>query len=204
VRKLCALLLATGLCMAPSLAMAADIAAEVRARLAESAVVRGKFEQRKIVVGFSKPLVSSGDFLVWRGHGVLWQTRKPFDAQLVLTRDRLVARTADTTYQINAGTEPALRVTNQLLFAVLAGDVGSLQQHFRVTGELDGKDAWRVALVPIDGGIGRFLKRVEIDGDSYVRHVRIDETNGDSSAIRFDALSEAPPPTPEEVKRLAE
>ena len=118
-----ALLLATGLCVTPYFAAAADIAAEVRARLADSAVVRGKFEQRKTVVGFSKPLVSSGDFLVWRGHGVLWQTRKPFDSQLVLTRDRLVTRTGDTVYQINAGTEPALRVTNQLLFALLAGDV---------------------------------------------------------------------------------
>jgi len=204
VRTLSALLLATGICAAAYPAFAADIAAEVRARLAESPVVRGTFEQRKTVVGFSKPLASSGDFLVWRGHGVLWQTRKPFDAQLVLTRDRLVARTADTSYQISAGTEPALRVTNQLLFAVLAGDVESLQQHFRVTGELDGKDAWRVALVPTDAGLARFLKRVEIDGDRYVRHVRIDETNGDSSAIRFEALSDAPPPTPEEVKRLAE
>jgi outer membrane lipoprotein-sorting protein len=198
------LLLATGLFAVPGLAMAADIAAEVRARLADSAVVRGTFEQRKTVAGFSKPLVSSGEFLVWRGHGVLWQTRKPFDSQLVLTRDRLVARTADTMYQINAGTEPALRVTNQLLFAVLAGDVASLQQHFRVTGELSGKDAWRIALVPADAGLARFLKRVEIDGDSYVRHVRIDDANGDSSAIRFDALSDTPPPTAEEVKRFAE
>ena len=46
MRTLSALLLATGVCAAPYPALAADIAAEVRARLAESPVVRGTFEQR--------------------------------------------------------------------------------------------------------------------------------------------------------------
>lgn len=204
MKPLSTLLLATALCAAASSGIAADMAAEVQARLATSAVVRGTFEQRKTVSGFSKPLVSSGDFLVWRGRGVIWQTRKPFGSELVVTRDRLVARTAESTYQLDAGTEPGLRATNQVLFAVLAGDIAALTRHFRVSGELAGNDGWRVILVPTDAGLARFLKRVELDGDRYVRRVRIDEANGDRSEIRFDALSDVPPPTAEEVKRLAE
>lgn len=190
--------------MAVHAAAAADLAAEVRGRLADPVLLRGQFEQQKSVAGFKKPLVSSGEFLLWRGHGVLWHTNKPFDSTLALRRDRLSVTQADgrAGYQIDAEREPGLRAVNELLFALFSGDIATLQKHFRLQGELSGKQEWTLVLTPADAALMRVFKRVELAGDNYVRRVKLEEANGDSSLIRFDALREMPPATPNEVQRL--
>lgn len=190
--------------MVVHIAVAADLAAEVKARLAEPALLRGQFEQQKSVAGFRKPLISRGDFLLWRGHGVLWHTRKPFDSTLVLRRDKLSVTQADgrSAYQLDAEREPSLRAVNELLFALFSGDIATLQKYFRLEGALSDKRAWTLVLTPSDVVLMRVFKRVELAGDSYVRQVRLEEANGDSSLIRFDALSEMPAVNPEETQLL--
>ena len=62
--------------------------AGVRARLAQPAVLRGQFEQRKQLKGFRNPLVSRGNFLLLRERGVAWDTTEPFASSALLTRER--------------------------------------------------------------------------------------------------------------------
>ncbi|GLR15042.1 outer-membrane lipoprotein carrier protein [Chitinimonas prasina] len=191
------------LCLAlPGSAWAADIAEAVKARLSSPQVLRGQFEQQKSVVGFKKPLLSSGEFLLWRGHGVLWQTRKPFESSLVVSPDKLSAESGQASYQLESSREPALQAMNELLFALLAGDVAVLQKRFLTDGGLRGKDAWVLALTPREPGLARVFKRVILEGERHVKLVRLEEANGDSSLIRFDKLVEASAPTAEEATRL--
>ena len=51
---------------------------EIRQRMADDAVLRGSFEQRKSIKGFRNPLVSRGEFIVARQRGVVWRTVEPF------------------------------------------------------------------------------------------------------------------------------
>ncbi|QDQ29361.1 outer membrane lipoprotein carrier protein LolA [Chitinimonas arctica] len=181
------------------LVTAADLATEVTKRLDPAPVLRGDFEQRKTVGGFKQPLLSRGDFLLWRDHGVLWQTRKPFAASLVLTRKTLLARQADgsAAYRLDSRAQPALAAVNELLFALLGGDIATLAKRFRIEGELQGKEGWQLQLTPLDDGLARVFQRVRLRGDRYVRQVDLEEANGDSSQIRFEQLRQAPrPPTP--------
>ena len=186
-------------------ASASDLVAGVRARLEDAPLLRGEFEQKKTVAGFKKPLVSRGGFVLSREKGVLWDTRVPFASTLTLTRTSLSAEqgAGGAAYHLDASREPALAAMNALLFALLSGDVATLSTRFRVEGELVGADGWKLALTPTDAGLARVFRSIQLEGDRFVRSVRLEETRGDSSVIQFDKLAKAPPLSDTEAKRLA-
>lgn len=160
---------------------------DVRLRLAQEPVLRGAFEQRKTVRGFRNPLVSSGEFAVSRSRGVLWRTQQPFASSLVVTRERVLARQGDGTVArvLHAGEEPAVRTISETLFGVMAADLAVLAQRFQIEGELVGADGWRLLLTPRDAALGRWVQRVELDGDRFLRAVRLHEGSGDFTQIRM-------------------
>jgi hypothetical protein len=160
---------------------------EVRQRLVQEPVVRGAFEQRKLVKGFRNPLVSGGEFVVSRRRGVVWRTREPFASSLVVTRERVLARQGDGSIArvLNAAEEPAVRTISETLFGVMAADLAVLAQRFHIEGELSGRDGWRLVLLPRDAALGRWVTRVELDGDRFLRAVRLHEGSGDQTQIRM-------------------
>ncbi len=188
------LLLALYLLLALAHASAAGLVPAVEARLDKPELLRGRFEQQKSVAGFRKPLLSSGDFLLWREHGVLWHTLKPFESTLAISRNSLSLTAADrgVVTQMDTTNEPGLRLMHDILSALLAGDFARLQKHFRIEGELSGKQDWMLQLTPANAGIAKVITRIHLYGDRHVKLVKIDESNGDSSQIRFTQLVQAP------------
>lgn len=160
---------------------------DVRQRLVNEPVVRGAFEQRKTVKGFRNPLVSSGEFVVARQRGVLWRTQQPFASSLVVTRDKVIARQADGTVarRLSANEEPAVRTLSETLFAVMSADLSLLAQRFEIDGELVGADGWKLVLAPRDAALARWVQRVELEGDRFLRVVRMQEGGGDQTQIRM-------------------
>jgi len=164
---------------------AADWVSEVMRRMDNSEVIRGDFEQTKSVKGFKKPLVSRGQFLMAKGRGVQWLTQTPFASQLIVTRDRMTTITDGGTQQLDARQEPGLRAINELLMAVLGGDLRVLAARFDITGTVSGPHGWSMVLVPKDATLARFISRIEMEGAQHVQLVRLTEGNGDGSLIRF-------------------
>jgi hypothetical protein len=214
--------LLAGLCLGTSLglitpaalrpARATDTAsspllARIRQRLRTAPVLRGQFEQIKRIKGFKNPLVSRGDFLIARDHGIVWHTLTPFESTLVVTRDRLQSRQADgsVSSQLDAREEPGLRAINALLFALMAADLETLSQRFHIQGTAGDEAAaqdWRISLSPRDAALAQWLSRVELQGDRYVRGATLIETRGDESVIRFSAQATAERLSPAEVLRF--
>lgn len=172
------------------------IAQAVRERLQQPEWLRGDFTQTKKVLGFAKPLVSRGDFVLARGRGVLWRTAKPFASELRLTRDEIRAtQGGQTSMRLDAAREPAVRLINTLMFSLLDGDVSGLAEHFELAGTVR-EAAWQLTLVPRPGPLQQVLKKVELEGDAFVRRIRLQEANGDESLIllsntRADTAPEA-------------
>jgi outer membrane lipoprotein-sorting protein len=180
---------------------ASALAAQVRQRLLDAPVLRGQFEQRKTVRGFKSPLVSRGDFLVARDRGVVWHTREPFASTLTVTRERLQSRQADGTVTtgLSVRDEPGLRGINETLFALMSTDIKALEQRFHITGDAEtGKDTWRLALTPRDAVLGKWVTRIELEGDRFLRSVRMTEAQGDTSVINFTQQTTAPALTRQE------
>ncbi len=174
-------------------AWGADLPAQVLQRLESPPVLQGEFEQTRTLKGFRNPLVSRGDFVLARGKGIAWLTKQPFASSLVITRDKLLARRADGSVatQMDATREPALRMVNELMFALLAGDVATLGKQFKVNGELQGAQGWRLQLTPTDTMLAGQFDGIALEGDKHVRQVRINEHNGDVTQIRFGNLRSA-------------
>ncbi|AXQ29294.1 outer membrane lipoprotein carrier protein LolA [Solimonas sp. K1W22B-7] len=194
------------LCLSWSaLAGAADLPDLIQRELLDAPLLRGGFEQSKTIAGFRKPLQSSGDFVLSRDEGVLWRTRKPFASTLALTREHVLSRQADGSevLRVDASRQPAVRAINELLFGLLQGDVAYLVRHqFRVLGEPPKAGSWALELQPTDPLIARLFVRISLQGDHHVRRVRFEETNGDSTEIRFAHLATGPPMSREERAAL--
>lgn len=188
-------LLSTGLlCLAAR--AAPDLAVAVRERLRQPEWLRGEFQQAKTVPGFAKPLQSRGDFVLARGRGVLWRTTRPFASELRLTRDEIRAtQGGQTAMKLDASREPAVRLITGLMFALLNGDVSGLGEAFRVEGSVQGAH-WALQLVPKAGAWAQVLQRVELEGDAFVRRIRLLEASGDDSVITLGALRDNAPPEP--------
>jgi hypothetical protein len=191
---------------AAGFARAADLQAEVLKRLDAAPVLQGEFEQSRSLKGFKNPLVSRGDFLLARSRGIVWETRQPFASTLVITRDHLLARRADGSIatQLDASKEPALRLVNEVMFALLAGDLGALAGRFKVEGELQGARSWRLQLTPTDALLAGQFSGIALEGDRHVKLVRLAERNGDLTQIRFGALRGAASLSPEAARRFDE
>lgn len=179
------------LCAAPAFAKD-DPVAIVKAQLAQPDVLRGEFRQSKQIQGFSKPLQSSGDFIVAREHGVLWRTLKPFPGVLKLTRDEIVATQGDAvSFRLSASSEPSVRVINGLMFALLNGDVAALDRQFTISGEAAG-GRWKLALTPKQAAFAKLIRSIQLQGDRHVGEIAIDEANGDVTRIVFSAQASQP------------
>lgn len=169
----------------PGAAASTQLLRTVRERLVQSPVVRGAFTQEKTIKGFQNPLRSSGRFVIAQGKGIVWQVQQPFASVLRVTPDTLQSVQADgqVDFQLQAQQEPALRAINSMLFAVMAADVAVLPQHFDIQGSLQGKEGWRLTLVPRDKMLAQWLVRIDLQGDRFVREVRLQEAQGDASVI---------------------
>lgn len=197
--------LAAALALAGKTAHAADALDAVRSRLADAAVLRGDFAQSKHLAGFRNPLRSSGQFVLVRGRGVLWLTKKPFVSTLVVTPERLETLDAQgqRVSQLDAREEPALRSINQLLLATLAADLAPLRALFSIDATLIGAAGWRLLLQPSDAQLARQLTRITLTGERHVREVLLEERSGDRTEIMFAGLNSADVPSAAELALLA-
>ena len=161
----------------------------IRALLARPDVLCGQFAQAKTLVGLQRPVKSSGRFCVVADKGVLWRTLQPFATTLRLTRDEIVeSRGGDVTARMSAAQEPAVRVINDLLFSLLAGDMKRLTGTFDVASTIDG-GTWQATLAPKDGGMKRAIGSIDLSGGEFVSHIVIRETGGDRTEITFTAIA---------------
>lgn len=186
----------------PSAARAADLLAEVSARVAQAPVIRGQFEQLRRLAGFSNPLRSRGDFVVARGKGMVWATREPLVSTMVATPAALVVRGADgaVQQQLRADAQPGMRMMGDAMLALMRADFAPLAQTFAIDGAVTGRAGWQLTLVPRDARMRHAIARIELSGDRYLREIRVIEAGGDSTEVRLQAVQGADAPTPAEER----
>jgi outer membrane lipoprotein-sorting protein len=169
-------------------AQAAVPAAKIQAMLAKPAVMCGRFDQTKNLAGMKKPLAAEGRFCVVAGKGVLWRTLKPFPSTLRLTRDEIVNYQGDrVAMRLDAKTEPTVRVINNVLFSLLAGDLGQLDTLFDGDGSVDA-NSWNVSLKPRQAALEKAIGTIKLEGGSYVKSIVMNESSGDRTTIVFSAI----------------
>lgn len=155
---------------------------DLQRQLSAPAVVKGPFIQEKHLRALSQPLLSEGEFVLARDHGLLWMLHTPLrqdyriDAQGIARRD-------PSGWQVlpsrSAGAQQ-----NQLFFAVLQGDSTGLQRDFELALSGDATQ-WQLRLTPRSLLLKQIFSRIDISGGRFVQRIELSETQGDSTVLRL-------------------
>ena len=178
--------LLVALCLLPLLtvnAHAFDLP-QLSQQLREPAVVRGQFVQEKHLRALPVPLVSRGDFVLARDHGLLWLLREPLQQDYRISAGGIAQRT-DSGWAA-AGQQGASRRQNELFLAVLGGDAEALQRDFEL--DLQGShEAWTLVLTPRAKLLQQIFSAIHIQGGASVERIELLETQGDSTLLRLQS-----------------
>jgi len=155
---------------------------DLQRQLSAPAVVKGPFIQEKHLRALPQPLLSEGEFVLARDHGLLWMLHTPLrqdyriDAQGIARRD-------PSGWQVlpsrSAGAQQ-----NQLFFAVLQGDSTGLQRDFELALSGDATQ-WQLRLTPRSLLLKQIFSRIDISGGRFVQRIELSETQGDSTVLRL-------------------
>jgi len=158
----------------------------ISGRLAEHPIVKGTFEQEKILSRLGRSLKSEGNFIIVSERGMVWDTIKPFPSTLTLAKDYLIqSRSGGQKTLVSAqGNETFLRLA-EVLNAVFSGNAQGLLENFEVyfsIGNTAGASGWVLGLSPLDKAISTFAARITMSGDEVIRNILINEQSGDITA----------------------
>jgi hypothetical protein len=166
----------------------AFILEDLQKQLSEPAVVKGPFIQEKHLRALPQPLVSRGQFVLARDHGLLWLLQTPLRQDYRITASGIARRDPSgwqTLPSRSAGAEQ-----NRLFFAVLQGDSSGLQRDFELN--LQGTaEHWQLQLNPRSLLLKQIFRRIDIAGGQYVERIELEESQGDSTVLRMPASSGA-------------
>ena len=114
-----------------------------------------------------------------------WHTREPFDSDFILTASGMKQIDAgQTTMQMNASEQPAVRVIAQIFLSLLSLDVKALENSFSLYGIQQGKQ-WQVGLKPTVPAIAAVFRDALISGSTQVEKLTLHDANGDRTEIEF-------------------
>jgi hypothetical protein len=151
------------------------------ARLAEYPIVRGNFEQEKTLNRLNRSLISSGNFIIASGQGMVWDTAAPFPSTLTLGKDYLIqSRPGGKRTVLSAqGNETFIRLAD-IISTVFSGHAQGLLDNFEVYYTDVSGGAWELGLFPYSKAIGSFAETIIMKGDAAIRYIEIHEQSGDT------------------------
>jgi len=153
-------------------------------QLSKSDIVRADFEQQKKLASLNKTFTSNGALTFAKANGVLWQIKRPVQADLIVTQKKLVQKTQRTYSQIQIDQSPYSSVAT-LFLQLMSGDEKALAKNFNVVSADYRPTGWSVALTPKSGLFKKLFVRIDAQGQQYVNKIVIQEQGNNSTTILF-------------------
>jgi hypothetical protein len=176
--------------------LSAEEALALTARLKRKAVVRGNFKQERIMAILDRPLLADGSMLYAPEQGLLWNVDHPFSYQLILTDDYLIQVNQSDKQIVESSDQPLAFSMARIFSQILSGNVSGASEYFSVYGnsvsETDRDASWILCLRPLNAPINRWLDRIYIQGDQFIKQVRLVDLNQDFTRITFSDIASSP------------
>jgi len=190
------LIVATMLFLAGS-AMAADAPvaqktfAEVTAKLAAPAVLRGSFTQARKIALLQNPLLSSGHFIL-SDKGLYWRQDKPIPALMIADDKRLMQQVDDGPLQdIDTVKNPVVLSFSNSFLSIFRGSEAALRERFEVEFSGDA-ESWTIHLTPISYPMSEAIDSIILRGEEYIEMITVISRSSDETTIRFSDLTTEP------------
>ncbi len=157
---------------------------EVVARLADAGVVRGNFTQLRKIEFLSRPLESSGSFILSE-LGLYWQQTQPFTAILIADGERLVQQFEDgPTTSMDAAENPMVLPFSKIFLSIFEGSEEELRANFEIAFTAQG-GGWEISLQPTTYPLSEAIETIVLRGREYIQSIQIINRSSDEMMIRF-------------------
>ncbi|WP_274585328.1 outer membrane lipoprotein carrier protein LolA [Neisseria leonii] len=175
-------ILTTAALMLASPLLWAFSAAELAQILQKPASVQGAFSQQRYLKTLPKPMSASGRFVLLPRKGLIWHMQQPFDNRLRVRADGIMQWDGKN-WTGGAGNAAQGRQVG-LFLDLIGGNVQALEKQFdlNVSGT---PQKWTLRLMPKTALMKQIFTSVEIEGDSVVRRIGLNEKQGDRTVMRF-------------------
>lgn len=188
------LLLMLSAVMLPLFAQALTLA-EIEQQLDPAPVLKADFHQQQHLAMLSRPLVSTGNLLLIKGHGLQWQMETPFTSNLKLIDGTLYSNG-------QADNLPGGGAFSRRLMMVLSGDFSALESVFTIQAKGQPGD-WTLTLEPRNRALKKVLQSLSVSGGRSPEQFRLNYPNGDYSVTTLSHIQLTAEPTADEERRLA-
>lgn len=159
---------------------------DLQQRFTSQPVVRAHFVQERQIKDMHQPLRSSGEMIIARDNGLLWQQTAPFPMTLMLNDSQMVQVINGQAPQvITAQTNPQMFQFNHLLRALFQADRKVLEQNFRLDFQDKGNNAWQLVLTPVTTPLDKIFAAITLNGSAYLDAIQLDDKQGDKTNITF-------------------
>ncbi len=166
----------------------------VAAKLAAPAVLRGNFNQTRHVQLISKPLESSGRFLLSE-LGLYWEQDKPLKSVMIADGERLLQRVGDgSLHSVDVAKNPVVLTFSQSFLSIFKGSEDELRSHFDLEflpGE-DGAEGWNIVLTPTSYPMSEAIASINVSGREYIEELQVNSRSSEATIISFSDLQTEP------------
>jgi outer membrane lipoprotein-sorting protein len=147
------------------------------------------FVQEKEMAVFKTKLKITGHVYLVKPDKFAWHVETPMRLRMVMVGDRMAQWDAESgeVQRVNLGKHPAFQAAANQMRGWLDGDYRKLLDEYGV--RIAGGDPLTLEFTPLESsGVGEYLQRVSVtfrDDEKYIQSIRIVESNGDSTLLRF-------------------
>lgn len=146
-----------------------------------------KFEQTKTLATLPVPLLSSGELYFSCNYGLIWQTQRPIQEALILTKKNYHFQ------ELTQGSEKSLQslesLQTQFLSNLLIGLMSADQDYIRKTFNIEEVDKKSFQLIPLNNSLKRAIEKITIQNQRESKELNIDILQTDETKIQIRSHS---------------
>ena len=168
--------------------------ADVAARLASPAVLRGSFVQTRQLELISKPLRSSGVFMLSE-MGLYWRQDEPLQSVMIADSERLLQSIDGGPLQsIDVARNPLLLSFSRSFLSIFAGSEDDLRANFDLHFEPASDEAryWTIKLRPNSYPMSEAIDSIILHGREYIEELNVISRTSDKTTISCSDLQTEP------------
>ncbi|MDH3428619.1 MAG: outer membrane lipoprotein carrier protein LolA [Gammaproteobacteria bacterium] len=164
---------------------------DVVARLAAPDVLRGRFTQTRKIQLISRPLESSGRFIL-SDMGLYWQQEQPLASVLIADGERLLQQVDDGPLEsVDVAKNPMVLTFSKSFLSIFEGNESELRSNFDVA-LVSAADGWEIRLTPVTYPMAEAINAIILRGRDYIEELNVTSRSLDETTIVFSDLQTLP------------
>jgi outer membrane lipoprotein-sorting protein len=166
-----------------------DVAAfkeRMKATAAKTTSFVADFQQEKTLIALTEKITSTGKFWYKKTNKVRMEYVKPFSYRMIINGDKIHIKDSQKDYAVNAGSNKLFQQINRIMVDCVQGTI--LENKDFKSRVLEGKNSYRVELIPISKGLKDFYSSIVLNlskEELTINTIEMNESGDDKTIMYF-------------------